>query len=402
MTGGTLVAAGMMGMNVAVYGFNVVAARLLVPHEFGALTALFGIILVGTVASLGLQAVTARRLSVDPEHSGEIISATARVTVMVAALVGVVVALSTVVLTPILRLDDYWSVVLCGATLVPLTIMGAQAGVAQGTERWGSLTAVYLGNGFGRLIGGTAAMLISPTPVAAMVGIAVGSWLPVLVGARLLLGHGSHGPPVSRKPLIREALLSTHALLAYFVLSNMDSLIARNVLDEHDSGLYASGLILAKAALFFPQFVSVVLFPSLARATTHHARLRAVSLVAAFGALAVLATAVLPRLALILVGGDKYEEITGRLWLFALAGSLLAIVHLLVFEALARHAHGIVVMIWVAVAAVVAAAYGLNVDITGLVLTVAVVAAVLATVVYLTPHPTKAPPSSVATDPRDL
>ncbi|MCW2825924.1 MAG: polysaccharide biosynthesis protein [Aeromicrobium sp.] len=402
MTGGTLVAAGMMGMNVAVYGFNVVAARLLVPHEFGALTALFGIILVGTVASLGLQAVTARRLSVDPEHSGEIISATARVTVMVAAMVGLVVALSTVVLTPILRLDDYWSVVLCGATLVPLTIMGAQAGVAQGTERWGSLTAVYLGNGFGRLIGGTAAMLISPTPVAAMVGIAVGSWLPVLVGARLLLGHGSHGPPVSRKPLIREALLSTHALLAYFVLSNMDSLIARNVLDEHDSGLYASGLILAKAALFFPQFVSVVLFPSLARATTHHARLRAVSLVAAFGALAVLATAVLPRLALILVGGDKYEEITDRLWLFALAGSLLAIVHLLVFEALARHAHGIVVMIWVAVAAVVAAAYGLNVDITGLVLTVAVVAAVLATVVYLTPHPTKAPPSSLATDPRDL
>jgi O-antigen/teichoic acid export membrane protein len=402
MTGGTLVAAGMMGMNVAVYGFNVVAARLLVPHDFGALTALFGIILVGTVASLGLQAVTARRLSVDPEHSGEIISATARVTVMVAAMVGLVVALSTVVLTPILRLDDYWSVVLCGATLVPLTIMGAQAGVAQGTERWGSLTAVYLGNGFGRLIGGTAAMLISPTPVAAMVGIAVGSWLPVLVGARLLLGHGSHGPPVSRKPLIREALLSTHALLAYFVLSNMDSLIARNVLDEHDSGLYASGLILAKAALFFPQFVSVVLFPSLARATTHHARLRAVSLVAAFGALAVLATAVLPRLALILVGGDKYEEITDRLWLFALAGSLLAIVHLLVFEALARHAHGIVVMIWVAVAAVVAAAYGLNVDITGLVLTVAVVAAVLATVVYLTPHPTKAPPSSLATDPRDL
>ncbi|MCW2769934.1 MAG: polysaccharide biosynthesis protein [Aeromicrobium sp.] len=402
MTGGTLVAAGMMGMNVAVYGFNVVAARLLIPREFGALTALFGIILVGTVASLGLQAVTARRLSVDPEHSGEIISATARVTVMVAVGVGALVALSTVVLTPTLKLDDYWSVVLCGATLVPLTIMGAQAGVAQGTERWGSLTAIYLGNGFGRLIGGTAAMLISPTPVSAMVGIAVGSWLPVLVGARLLMGHSSIGQPVSRKPLIREALLSTHALLAYFVLSNMDSLIARNVLDEHESGLYASGLILAKAALFFPQFVSVVLFPSLARATTHHARLRAVSLVAAFGALAVLATAVLPHVALILVGGDKYDEITDRLWLFALAGSLLAIVHLLVFDALARHAHGIVVMIWGAVAAVLAAAYGLDVGITGLVLTVAVVAAALATVVYLAPRPTKAPPSPVPTDPRDL
>lgn len=402
MTGGTLVAAGMMGMNVAVYGFNVVSARLLVPREFGALTALFGIILVGTVASLGLQAVTARRLSVDPDRSGEIISATARVTVMVAATVGVLVALSSFVLTPALKLDGYWTVVLCGATLVPLTIMGAQAGVAQGMERWGSLTAVYLGNGFGRLIGGTAALLVSPTPTAAMIGIAVGSWLPVVVGARLLMGHSTEGDPVSRRPMLREAFLSTHALLAYFVLSNMDSLIARNLLDEHDSGLYASGLILAKAALFFPQFVSVVLFPSLARATTHHARLRAVSIVAGLGALAVLATAVLPRLALILVGGAKYDEITDRLWLFALAGSLLAIVHLLVFDALARHAHGIVVMIWVAVATVAATAYGLDVGITGLVLTIASVAAVLATVVYLAPRPSKGAPTAVSADPRDL
>lgn len=402
MTGGTLVAAGMMGMNVAVYGFNVVAARLLLPREFGALTALFGIILVGTVASLGLQAVTARRLSVDPGRTAEIISATARVTVMVAAAVGVLVALSTVVLTPALKLDSYWTVVLCGATLVPLTIMGAQAGVAQGTERWGSLTAVYLGNGFGRLVGGTVAMLVSATPIAAMIGIAIGSWLPVLVGARLLMGHGTEGDPVSRRPMLREAFLSTHALLAYFVLSNMDSLIARNVLDEHESGLYASGLILAKAALFFPQFVSVVLFPALARATTHHARLRAVSIVAAFGSIAVLATAVLPRVALILVGGDKYDEITDRLWLFALAGSLLAIVHLLVFDALARHAHGIVVMIWAAVATVAVTAYGLHVGITGLVLTIASVAAVLATVVYLVPQPARGTEATLSADPRDL
>lgn len=392
MTGGTLVAAGMMGMNIAVYGFNVVSARLLVPQEFGALTALFGIILVGTVTALGLQAVTARRLAVDPDRADEIISATVRVTLMVAGAVGLVVALATVGLTPALKLDSYWPVVLCGAALVPLTIMGAQCGIAQGQEKWGALTAIYLGNGIGRLVGGTIGLVISATPTSAMVGLAIGSWLPVLAGARLLTGHGSPGDLVSRKPLLREALLSTHALLAYFVLSNMDSLIARNRFDEHDSGLYASGLILAKAALFFPQFVSVVLFPDLARATTHHARLRAVSLVAGFGALAVLATAVLPRVALILVGGDQYAEITDRLWLFAVAGSSLAVVHLLVFDALARHAHGIVVMIWGAVVAVLASAYGLGVGITGLVLTMASVSAVLAIVVYLAPLPSGEPP----------
>ena len=87
-------------MNITVYAFNVLAARLLVPQEFGALTALFGIMLVGTVASLGLQAVTARRLAVAPDARDEIIAATVRVTALVASAVGLAVAASTVVLTP--------------------------------------------------------------------------------------------------------------------------------------------------------------------------------------------------------------------------------------------------------------------------------------------------------------
>lgn len=391
LTGGTIVAAGMMGMNVAVYGFNIVAARILVPKEFGALTALFGVILVGTVAAFGLQTVTARRLAVHPERASEIIHTTARSTILVASAVGLAFAASTVALTPLLKIGSYWPVILCGATLVPLTIMGAQSGVAQGLSRWAPLTAIYLGNGFGRLIGGTVAMIVSPTVTSAMIGIALGSWLPVLVGSRLLMGHRGSGTPPPRGRFLREALLSTHALLAYFVLSNLDSLIARNLLDEHDSGLYASGLILAKAALFFPQFVSVVLFPDLARATSHHARLRAVALVAGFGALAIAATAALPRLALILVGGDQYAEISNKLWLFAVAGSALAIVHLLVFDALARHAHGVVVMIWTAVVAALALAYGFDVGITGLVVTVASVSAVLAVVVFLTPMRSREP-----------
>lgn len=391
MTGGTIVAAGMMGMNVAIYGFNVLAARLLATTELGALTALFGVILVGTVSALGLQAATARRLAVHPESADDIISATVRVTTVVALSVGAFFAAATVVLTPVLRLDSYLPVILCGAALVPLTIMGAQSGIAQGQERWGALTAIYLGNGIGRLVGGTVGLLISATPTSAMIGLAIGSWLPVLAGAKLLVGHRTSTTPLSRRPLLREAFLSTHALLAYFVLSNMDSLIARNRFDSHDSGLYASGLILAKAALFLPQFVSVVLFPRLARATTDRARLRAVSMVAGLGAAAVIATAALPQVALILVGGDKYAEMSGRLWLFALAGSSLAVVHLLIFDALARHAHGVVVMVWVAVAAVAAAAYGIGVGIDGLAITMALVAAVLALVVWLSPQPSGLP-----------
>lgn len=393
ISGGATVAFGMMTMNVTLYVFNVIAARALVPREFGALTALFGILLVGNVASLGLQATTARRIAVDPGHAAEIISATIRLTVRVAALVASVIAISTVALTPLLKLDTYWPVVLCGATLFPLTVMGSQAGIAQGTRRWRTLTAIYIGNGVGRMVGGSVAIAIHPGVDSAMIGIAIGSWLPVIAGVRTLTLADIGGRLMSRRGLVRETALGTHALLAFFVLSNADSLIARNRFDVHESGLYASGLILAKAALFFPQFISVAVFPDLARATSNQARLRAVSIVAGFGALAVAATAILPRVALILVGGQKYDAITSRLWLFALAGAVLAVVHLLVFDALARHAHGIVILLWVAVGAVGAFAYGLGVGITGLVLTVAGVSACLAAVVWFAPAASRMPPS---------
>lgn len=128
-----------------------------------------------------------------------------------------------------------------------------------------------------------------------------------------------------------------------------------------------------------------MLFPDLARDETRRSRAQAVLAVVGLGAVAVTATALLPRLALVLVGGDQYEAIAGRLWLFALAGSCLAVVHLLVFDALARHAHGVVGLVWAGAAVVLLVAYGLDVHLTGLVATVAAVAAVLATIVWFVP-----------------
>ena len=54
------------------------------------------------------------------------------------------------------------------------------------------------------------------------------------------------------------------ALLAFFALTNVDIVVARNVLPPREAGLYAAGLILVKAVLFLPQFVVVLAFPAMA------------------------------------------------------------------------------------------------------------------------------------------
>ncbi|MCK5890680.1 hypothetical protein [Aeromicrobium sp.] len=382
LSGSTLVAAGMIGANAAAYLMTIVAARLLVPRDLGAVTALLGIIQIGTVAALTLQAVTARRIAVAPQDRDTTIGTVARVAIAISLGTGLLAAAVTVALVEPLGLGSIWPALLTGATLVPLTMMGAMAGVAQGAERWRALAAIYLANGFGRLGCGGLAMAIDPSVTACLLGLAIGSWAPVLVGLPQVRGRAADARGTSRRPFVREALLGSHALLAYYALSNADALLARFLLSPHDSGLYSAGLILSKAAVFLPQFVTIVFFPLLARDETSRSRHLAVLGVATLG---LLATALLPQVALIAVGGNQYAEIADRLWMFVLAGSLLSIVNLLVWDALARHAHGIVTSVWIAVSSLVVAAVVLQVGIVGLVTSVIVVALAQVAFVLLAP-----------------
>jgi O-antigen/teichoic acid export membrane protein len=126
-------------------------------------------------------------------------------------------------------------------------------------------------------------------------------------------------------------------------------LIGRSVLDAHDSGLYAAGLIVARAVMFLPQFVVVVAFPSMS-ASPHHARalVRSMTLVAGLGAACVLGTALLPDVALVFAGGQDYAEVRGQLWLFALLGTCMSVLQLLVYSVLAHRGTLSMALVWVA------------------------------------------------------
>lgn len=386
----------MLTMSVVTYGFNLIAARWLIPAEFGALTALLSIILIANVVALGVQAAVARQIATQPTEANAIIKITSRVALAISLIIGLAVALSSFVFTPWLNLDSLWPVIFCGVMMVPLTIMGAQAGIAQGTGQWTRLSAIYLASGMGRLLGGFAGMLILPTATGAMVGLAAGGWLPVIAGIGLMRSDSS-GESDSRKPLVAEAFTASLVLFAYFTLSNLDALLGRSMFDEHDSGIYAAGLIMTKSALFLPQFVSVVFFPMLARDSGHRSRITAVSLVGVFGAIAIAGVALLPKIALALVGGAKYGEIADRLWIFATSGTVLAVVYVLVFDALARRVRGVSVVLWVTVVAIVCAAVWLEPVTWQLAVIVSAVSGLCALVLLVLPvlQPSRGPVTTV-------
>jgi O-antigen/teichoic acid export membrane protein len=367
-------------MNLAAYAFTAIAARLLGPQDYGALASLMALLLVIAVLQLGLQTAAARRISADPAQVAQIEREILSLTYRVAGGVGVGLLLLTPVINSLLRLDNLAAASLVALCAVPLTITGGQLGVLQGERRWWPVAMIYVATGVPKLAVGTALMLWHPTELNALVGVFVGAIAPVLLGAYALRRKRTSEQDSSRhstRPVAREVLANAQALLAFLSLINCDVILARNVLDEHEAGLYAGGLILTKAMLFLPQFVVVVAFPSMS--TAHQRRqalVRGLALIVALGAVGVLACATLPRLALVFVGGPDYAAIQGRLWLFAVLGTVLSLLQLLVYAVLARRGTRSVYLVWGTLAVLVAAGSQAT-SVTGLLVVVTAVDTVL-------------------------
>lgn len=358
MAGSGVIALAIVFMNVATYAFQMVAARLLGPEQYGGTASLLAVLLVVSVLQLGLQATAARRIAAEPAHVGRVESAILQIAHRASLVLAVAMLALSPVIEHVLRLDSIYPALLLAVGTVPMTVMGAQAGILQGERRWGALGLVYLAAGVPRLLIGIVAMLIRPTEGSAMAAVALAWFVPVAIG-RLALRRSptraSGDDTGDVRPMLREIWHGSMALLAFFALSNADIVLSRNVLSDRDSGLYAGGLILTKAVLFLPQFVAVVAFPAMSTGSERRrALLRGLGVVAASGVVCVAGSIVLRGIAMIFIGGDDYTAIENRLWLFAVLGTLLSALQLLVYSVLARQSRWSAYLLWAGVAVVVA------------------------------------------------
>jgi O-antigen/teichoic acid export membrane protein len=354
------IAIGTAVMNVCTFGFTLAAAGILDTQSYGAFFALLNLLMVVAVVQMGLQATAARRIVADPAAVADIERTILRVTTRTSLALGAALVVLSPVVTWLLQLDSVWPALLLAALAVPTTAMGGQIGILQGEKRWSGLSWMYVLSGVPRIL---ALPLVwwFPTDLSALAASGMGFVAPVVLGWWLLRHprtptHPSHEAVDSHDEwsIFRESMHGTQALLAFFALANVDIIVARHVLGAHESGLYALGLIITKMMLFLPQFVIIVMFPSLA---TARQRRRAVLLgtaaIAALGTLATLAVAVLAPVAADLLDAPDLDEVQGYLWLFAVLGTLLSVTQLMVYAVLARRGRRSTYLVWAALVAAV-------------------------------------------------
>lgn len=341
--GSAVVALGLAVGQVLAYLVNVVGARALGPAEYGELGALLNLLLIGSVLALAVQTVVARRVA-----TGE---GSRRGDLPLGVRLGIAEASGLLVLTPLLawvfRLDAV-AVAAVAVLFLPLTTTAVALGLHQGRERFPALATTY--GAVAATRSGLALVVLAfggdvrGVALASLAGAVLG-WGVAAGLARLPVLTWARPDPAA----VRETVRVGHALLAMFVLTSLDVLLARIRLTDEGSGQYAAGAILVKVAFWLPQAVAVAAFARMAGGDRRHLG-RAAALVGGVGVLATAGAYLLGPTVVPWVLGTDYTVAARSPAVFVLAGSLQALAYLVLMGRLARESHTAVWAVWGGVA----------------------------------------------------
>ena len=338
-----LVSLALAGNNAGSYVLSLAAARILVPGAFGELSSLLAVLVIGVVPAMALQTVVALRVARSPQHPGSLFA--------LGLVTSGIVATAALTLSPLLvlllHLGSLAPALLVTASLGPLTLLGLFHGLLQGSHRFATLAGLIALEGVGKVGGSLAGLLISGSTTGALAGTAIGS-LAVVTASWQICGRprprwsDRHG---------RDVLHTAQAMLALVLLVNLDLVLARHTLPAAEAGEYALGAIVTKIAYWLPQAVGVLVLPRFAVLSVRRRALPvALAVCASLDAVVVLVTLVVGSRLLPLIGGVRYAGSTMPLWPFALAGSMLALVQILLYARLADGDRRVTVLMWAAVA----------------------------------------------------
>lgn len=339
-----VVAVAFGGSNVASYLLTLIAARLLAPSVFGELGSLLAVLAIGAVPAMGLQTVVALRVARAPDQDrGPLVT----LGLMTGGAVFATALAAAPVLVVLLHLPGPWAVLLLACALAPITLVGLCHGILQGTQRFRSMARLIATEAVGRVGGTLAGLLLLRTPAGAFAGTLAGSVLVACAGW-LICGRPVPGPRGAGH--VRDVLHAVQALLALVLLVNLDLVLARHTLPAGAAGEYAVGSVITKIAYWLPYSIAVVVLPRLADATARRRIVPiALAVCAAVDAVVVLGCALFGRTVVSLVGGSAYASSSLPVWPFALVGSLLALVQILLYSRIAGADRRTTSLTWLAV-----------------------------------------------------
>jgi O-antigen/teichoic acid export membrane protein len=330
--------------NVINYASSLVFSRLLEPTGFGELTSLLALSVVLAVPLGAASTVVAERIAVAHAAGDE-----ARIRYLVryalghvgalAVAVGAVYVLCIPLVVEALDIREPGPAIALAPLIVVTFVTPVTVGVLQGMERFAALGVLLFATAASRLLFGVPWTVAGGGAGGAIAGQAVGI---AVVSIVLLWSYRSwivpRGSGVARSGMRRRldlhAVAATGSFIGFALLSNLDLVLARVYLDNHDAGIYAAIATVAKVVIFLPAALAMIMAP---RAAKDHAATgsgvvvlrKSAALVGAITVAFALPALAFPGLVVDVMFGPGYEEAVGGVLPAVLAGGGLALLYLL-------------------------------------------------------------------------
>jgi O-antigen/teichoic acid export membrane protein len=359
-------------VNALAYAVPLLGARTLAASELGALAAALAVAALASVVGLGLQTAVAVRQA---RHGG---ADAGPVTVLMAALTGVVMLAATPILSAALHLS-VWVPPLLAVTTVAIILGCRWLGELQGARQFTALAWGVGIQGAARYLGIVVGLAAGADVV---VSIAIGAgvaWLTLPLLAWLARHRPAGTGEVVPSSLGRSVVAASGATLAMLAVANADLILARHYLSPAESGAYAVGSVLTKVALWAPAVVTVLALPRLASGVRRTLPL-ALAAVAASGLVVVAGTLVMGGFAVRVIGGPDYANVATYAPVFAAIGGLYALAFVFINARIAAGTPWSAAPLWIALAGLVVAVAVLQPLTVGRIVSCALVAAAASTV----------------------
>lgn len=295
------------------FGFTLAAARLLVEADFGTLTALLGMVLVGMAPGMAVQGLAAADVLTDQVTIDRGLAR--RLATIIAACVGVAV----VVLGPAIGTTNPVVALAIGgaAGLLPLT--GANEGRLQGNGRFTALGSVLLAGAATKFAVGVSGMAVTHALWAATVGVAAGYAVQRAVSHRLTGGLEPAGTADAR---VRSVVASGTIMMGLLlIVIHVDTVLATTILSDTEAGLYGGGATAARIVFWAPQFAVYLLYPHMVVDPRRRVVSLALAGLLAVAALGVGVASLVGPWFVSLAFPPSYAPIGPELWRFAWLGT---------------------------------------------------------------------------------
>jgi len=269
--GGPALLAAFTAQNVANLLFHVGVSRLVGPMAYGGLVSLLTIHLVLMVPVNAAQIAVAQLISrADYESPGFPTARSVRNLQLRMAATALVAFSVVAALSPTLRgflhLSSSTPVMVLGAIAFPLFLGIVPRGVLLGVRCFRQLAVALVVGSAARLAVGIVLSALGSGITGAMLAVLVGEGVTTLIALKKL-----RSPQLDPEQGFQVTLSArnvtgvTAAFGSFWLLVGMDSFLARHYLSSLGSGYYGAAATAARAVLFLPGAVALVIFPTLVR-----------------------------------------------------------------------------------------------------------------------------------------